>query len=168
MIVSLIAAMSENRVIGRDGALPWHLPRDMQRFKQLTMGHAVVMGRKTYETMGKPLPGRRNMILTRSRYYRPEGIEVFPTLIDALEAASDDPEVFVAGGEQIYRLAMPHADRIYLTVIHATFSGDTFFPEFETGDWRLEEAVRHESDVHHRSPFSFHLYARRTHDRDDE
>ncbi|MDH3455286.1 MAG: dihydrofolate reductase [Gemmatimonadota bacterium] len=160
MILSLIAAMAENRTIGRDGALPWHLPRDMRRFKEITMGHAVIMGRKTYESMDKPLPGRRNLVLTRRRDYRSAGIEVFPTLDAALDAASGDLEVFVAGGEQIYRLALPRADRIYLTMVHRPFDGDAVFPEFELDDWHLEEDVRYEPDALHLHAHSFLLYSR--------
>ena len=155
--------MAENRTIGRDGALPWHLPRDMRRFKEITMGHAVIMGRKTYESMGKPLPGRRNLVLTRRHDYERTGIEVFPTLDAALAAASGDLEVFVAGGEQIYRLALPLADRIYLTIVHHAFDGDAVFPEFEACDWQRDEDVRYEPDALHLHAHSFRLYSRRTH-----
>jgi dihydrofolate reductase len=161
VILSLIAAMAENRTIGRDGTLPWHLPRDMRRFKEITMGHAVIMGRKTYESMDKPLPGRRNLVLTRRRDYCKAGIEVLPTLDAALAAAYGDLEVFVAGGEQIYRLALPRADRIYLTIVHHVFDGDAVFPEFELDDWQLDEDVRHEPDALHLYAHSFRLYSRR-------
>ena len=145
MIVSLIAAMAENRVIGRDATLPWRLPRDMRRFRELTTGHAVIMGRKTYDTLGKPLPDRRNLIITRDVSYEASGARVFHTLEHALREASNDEEVFVAGGAEIYALALPRADRIYLTVVHAILDGDTYFPEFAINDWRLAEDIRYQA-----------------------
>jgi len=159
--ISLIAAMAENRVIGRDSALPWHLPRDMRRFKELTTGHAVIMGRKTYDTLGKPLPNRRNVVITRNRSYGVPGVEVFHTLDDALCAVTAPDEVFIAGGAEIYALALPRVDRIYLTVVHAWLDGDTYFPGFTVGDWRLVEDIRYQSDEKHRYPYSFRLYQRR-------
>lgn len=154
--------MAENRVIGRDGAVPWHLPVDMRHFKALTTGHTVIMGRKTFESLGRPLPNRRNVVLTRDPAYRaPAGVVVVHTLDAALAAAEADSEVFVAGGEGIYRLALPRADRLYLTVVHARIEGDTFFPEFDVAEWKLVREERHEPDDRHEHPFSFRLYERR-------
>lgn len=163
MIVSLVAAMAENRVIGHDGNLPWRLPRDMRRFQRLTTGHAVIMGRKTYDSVGQPLPNRRNLVVTRNPDYRPPGVQVFPNLDDALLAA-DAGEVFVAGGAEIYRLALPRAVRLYLTVVHAVVDGDTYFPPFAMDDWRLEEDLRYPSDERHRFAHSFRFYVRRSTD----
>jgi dihydrofolate reductase len=162
MIVSLIAAMSENRVIGRDGDLPWRLPRDMHRFKTLTTGHPVIMGRKTFETLTKPLPNRHNIVVTANRSYVAVGADVTHSLDAALALVEDDAEVFIAGGGEIYRLALPIADRIYLTVVHGTFEGNARFPEFSMEAWRLAEDIRYESDQRHAYPFSFRLYLRRT------
>lgn len=153
--------MAENRVIGRGNALPWRLPRDMRRFKELTMGHAVVMGRTTYETLEGALPGRRNIVLSRSPELRCEGAEVVATLDEALGLAADDDEVFVAGGAEVYRAALPRADRLYLTVVHTEVSGDTFFPPFDESEWVLRADERHERDERHAYAFSFRTYERR-------
>lgn len=161
MIVALIAAMAENRVIGHGGDLPWRLPRDMRHFQRLTTGHTVIMGRKTYDSVGQPLPNRRNLVITRNLDYRPPGIEVFLGLDDALLAA-DANEVFVAGGAEIYRLALPRAERLYLTVVHAVVGGDTFFPAFSMDDWRLEEDLRYPADERHPFAHSFRLFVRRS------
>lgn len=138
-MLSLIVAMAENRVIGRDGQLPWRLSSDLRRFKQLTMGHHIVMGRRTYESIGRPLPGRRMVVMSRDAAYRPPGVLVASSLQDALLQASGDPEVFVIGGEQIYRLALPHANRIYLTCVEGTIDdGDTYFPPLDQNEWLLK------------------------------
>jgi len=162
LIVSLIAAMAENRAIGLDAALPWRLPRDMRHFKELTTGHTVVMGRKTYDTLPRPLPNRRNVVITRDVSYVASGADVFHSLQDALRTVAENEEVFVAGGAEIYRLALPFADRIYLTVVHTVLEGDTFFPEFEMSDWLLQEDTRYDSDERHIYSFSFRLYERRS------
>jgi dihydrofolate reductase len=128
MIISIIAAMAENRVIGRGGAIPWDIPDDRRRFRELTMGHPVIMGRKTFESIGRPLSGRRNIILSRRPDYRGEGCCVVHSLEDALSASAGADEVFICGGEELYRLALPLATRIYLTVVHGSCDGDAFFP----------------------------------------
>lgn len=153
--------MAENRVIGRDNALPWRLPSDMKHFKELTIGHTVIMGRKTYDSMGQPLVERRNVVISRDPSLAYDGAEVVSSLDDALGLAAGEDEVFVAGGGEIYRLALPRADRIYLTVVHTAVEGDTHFPEFDMEEWRLAEDVRHESDERHQYGFSFRLYRRR-------
>jgi dihydrofolate reductase len=145
MIISLIAAMSENRVIGSDNRLPWHLPEDLKRFRALTRGHPVIMGRKTWDSIGgKPLPQRDNIVLTRQPGFAAPGARVFSSLNAALEDLRNslpaDAEVFVIGGAEIYRLALPIADRIYLTVVHRTVAGDAFFPEVPAA--RFKEAAR--------------------------
>lgn len=128
MIVSLVAAMGENRVIGRGDALPWHLPEDLRRFRELTWGHTVIMGRTTYLSIGRPLPNRRMLVLSRSPSFRPSGVESFPGIDAALAACAGEEEVFVCGGAEVYRAALPRADRIYLTVIHREYEGDVRFP----------------------------------------
>jgi len=153
--------MADNRVIGRDGGLPWRMPADMRHFKDLTAGHPVIMGRRTYDSVGEPLPGRRNIVITRDPELRYEGVEMARDLEQALALAAGDDEIFVAGGAEIYRLALPVADRIYLTVVHAEVDGDTVFPEFNADDWLLTSDVRHEADDRHAHPFSFRVYERR-------
>ena len=160
MIVSLVAAMSENRVIGRGGGLPWHLPKDLQYFKKLTVDHTVIMGRKTYDEVKRPLDNRRNVVITRNPDFKPHGVTVVPTLKEALALGATEREVFVIGGGEIYRLALPLADRLYLTVVHATVEGDTFFPEFDKDAWALDEEERHEADAKHAFAFTFRRYSR--------
>jgi dihydrofolate reductase len=160
VIVSLIAAMSENHVIGKNGALPWHLPLDMQYFKRVTTGHPVIMGRKTFDTLPAPLRDRRNIVLTRDRSYEPTGAEVVASLDEALDAVLDETEVFVVGGGEVYRLALPRADRLYLTVVHVEVTGDTHFPEFDEAEWRLVSDEHHDADPRHAHDFSFRRYER--------
>lgn len=160
MIVSLVAAMSENRVIGWGGGLPWRLPQDLQFFKKLTVDHTVIMGRKTFDEIKHPLDNRRNVVITRNAAFKPHGVTVVPTLEEALALGATEREVFVIGGGEIYRLALPRADRLYLTVVHATVEGDTFFPQFDTTAWALDEEERHEADARHAYPFSFRRYSK--------
>ncbi len=134
-LVSLVAALARNRVIGAGGRLPWSLPEDLKRFKRLTMGAPVIMGRKTHESIGRPLPGRRNIVVTRQPGASWGGCEVARSLDAALVIAGDAPEVFVIGGAALYALALPRADRLYLTLIDAAYPGDVSFPEFDPVDW---------------------------------
>ncbi|MHC5023626.1 MAG: dihydrofolate reductase [Planctomycetota bacterium] len=162
MIVSIIVAMSENRIIGREGGLPWRLPADLARFKQLTTGHHVVMGRRTWETLSGPLPVRTNVVVTRQRDYRAEGAIITHNLEGALQEAGNagDAEVFIAGGSEIYADALPLADRLYLTLVHASVEGDTTFPEYDEAAWKLIEEERHEADERHEHAFTFRTYER--------
>ncbi len=160
MIISLIAAVSENGVIGKGDGLPWHLPPDMQHFKQSTMGKPVVMGRKTFETLEKPLPGRTNIIVTRQANYNQDGCVVVHSLEEAYQAAGDAEEVMIAGGAAIYKAALPVADRMYLTRIHETFEGDVFFPDFNWREWREVEREDY-SDSDQPYDYSFVTYERK-------
>jgi dihydrofolate reductase len=160
VIVSLIAAMAENRVIGRDGGLPWRLPKDLQHLKKLTLDHTVIMGRKTFDEIRRPLTNRRNVVITRNPAFHPHGVTVVPSLKEALALGATEDEVFVLGGGEIFRLALPRADRIYLTVVHASLPGDTFFPPFDGGAWALDEEERHEADEKHAYAFTFRTYSR--------
>lgn len=160
MIVSIVAAVAENGIIGRGDGLPWRLPADMRHFKELTIGHAVVMGRKTFDTLPRPLGDRRNVVVTRDPGYQPAGADVVHSIEDALQLLSGDEEVFIAGGGEIYRLALPYATRLYLTVVHAAFDGDTRFPDLNLDEWKLVESERHEADERHATAFSFVLYER--------
>lgn len=140
--ISLIAACSENRVIGNGGKIPWHLADDFRRFKACTMGHPIIMGRKTHESIGRPLPGRTNIVITRDRGREIFGCTVVSSLTEAIEKAReiDADEIFVIGGGQIYLEALPQADRLYLTLIHAIIDGDTFFPEYADAFGRVVES----------------------------
>lgn len=139
-VISLVAAMARNRVIGAGNRLPWHISDDLKRFKRLTIGAPVIMGRRTHESIlertGKPLPGRRNIVVTRQPGARWEGCEVARSLDEAITLAGDAPEVFVIGGGELYAAALPRADRLYLTLIEADYAGDAFFPELDSADWR--------------------------------
>lgn len=160
MIVSLVAAMAENRVIGRAGGLPWHLPKDLQHFKKLTVDHTVIMGRRTFDEVKRPLANRRNVVISRNPEFHPPGVTVVPSLAEALALGATEREVFVIGGGEIYRAALPRADRLYLTVVHARVEGDTRFPEFEQDGWVLEEEEHHPADEKHAYPFTFRVYNR--------
>lgn len=129
MIVSLIAAMARNRVLGRDNALPWHIPADLRRFRDLTLGHPLIMGRKTYESIGTPLPGRQTIVVTRQEGYAVPGCVVAHSLQEALASAGGADELFICGGGELYAASLPLAERIYLTVVELEVAGDTFFPE---------------------------------------
>ena len=150
--VVLIVAMARNRVIGRDGTLPWHLPEDLKRFRQLTMGHPIIMGRKTWDSIGRPLPGRRNIVVSRNPGLALEGAETAASVEDALKLTADADTVFVIGGEQIYRAALPLADRIELTLIDADVEGDTSFPEIKPDEWM---ETSHESRREGDGPFPY-------------
>lgn len=142
MIISIIVAVAENDVIGFDNHLLCHISEDLKRFKSLTVGHHVIMGRKTYESVGRPLPGRINIVITRQENYSIDGCLVAKSLDDALELANQDSEVFIIGGGEIYKLALPLTDKIYLTRIHAGFAGDTFFPELNLSEWATESVTK--------------------------
>ncbi|NIO40974.1 MAG: hypothetical protein GTO41_12820 [Burkholderiales bacterium] len=128
--------MARNRVIGKDGALPWHLPEDLKRFRRLTMGHPIIMGRKTYDSIGRALPGRRNIVISRNPDLAIAGVDTVTSLEAALQVAGDAKDVFIIGGQQIYRAALSLADRIELTLIGQDFDGDVLFPEIDTKEWR--------------------------------
>jgi len=162
MTVSLIVAVSSNGLIGRDGGLPWYLPADLKHFKRTTMGHHLIIGRRTWEEVGKPLPGRTMVVVTRSRSFTPEGAQVVRSVEQALEMAAGDDEPFIGGGSQIYRIALARdlVDRIYLTRIHAEVEGDTFFPEINLDEWELVSEEHHEADEKNEFDYSFLVYAR--------
>ena len=160
MIVSLIVAVSENGVIGRDGRLPWKLPADLARFKAVTMGHPIIMGRKTCESIGRPLPGRRNIVVSSRHDVSPPGIEVVPSWEAALERVRGEPEVFVIGGAALFRKAFPDADRLYLTLVKGEIQGDTFFEFPDASHWRLVSEESRPADPDHAFGLSFKTYER--------
>jgi len=149
---SLVVAMAANRVIGRDNALPWRLPADLAHFKQVTMGHPIVMGRRTYQSIGKPLPGRKNIVVTRDRAFQAPGCTVVPSLDAAWKAAGDAEEVCVIGGTSLFEETLPIADVIHLTEVEAEVPGDTYFPEFDRSQWREKEIARQPADARHAYP----------------
>ena len=156
-MIAFVVALSENRVIGQDNGLPWHLPADLKHFKAVTAGHPVIMGRKTFVSMGdKPLKGRTNIIVTRQKDYEAEGCIVVHSLDEALAKAKEhDEQVFVIGGSEIFKQAMPVVDTMFLTVVHAELEGDVYFPEVNWEEWEEVERERHEADERHRYAFSF-------------
>jgi dihydrofolate reductase len=154
-MISLIVAMGRNRVIGRNNQLVWHLPADLKHFRKTTMGKPLIMGRKTYESVGMPLPGRTTIVVTRRTDLVAPGCLVAGSLEQALEAASPEPEIMIAGGGDIYRQAIPLCDRMYITIIEQEFEGDTFFPEFNQDEWVIEEERRHEADERNRYAMIF-------------
>jgi dihydrofolate reductase len=155
MIVSLIVAMTDQRVIGIENRLPWHLPGDMQWFRRHTLGKPVIMGRKTYESIGRALPERTNIVISRDADYRAEGCTVVRSPEEALAAAGDVPEVMVMGGASIYAHFLAQADRLYLTLVHAAIDGDAFFPEFDQSAWREVEREERAPDQTNPYPYSF-------------
>ena len=162
MKLSIIVALADDGIIGRDNALPWHLPADLKRFKRLTMGHHLIMGRKTFESVGRPLPGRTMLVLSRSRPELPAGVVRVSSLEEALETArsAGAEEAFVAGGAEIYRLALPRADGLYVTRVHAEVAGDTRFPEMDEKAWRLVAREAHLPDEEHAHAYTFLDYVR--------
>lgn len=162
MKISLIWAMADNRVIGIENRLPWKLPADMQWFRQNTLGKAIIMGRMTFESFGaKPLPGRRNILVSRNNDYQAEGVEVFTSLEAALTAANDMEEVMVIGGMSIYQQALKRADRLYMTLVHAEVEGDAWFPQFDPQPWQEVERHDHDADEKNPFPYSFVIMERR-------
>lgn len=152
MTVSLIVAMAENRVIGRDNDLPWRLSDDLKRFKRLTLDHSIVMGRRTWESIGRPLPRRHSIVLTRQADFQAEGATVVHDVEEALAAARGE-ELFICGGAAVYAAFLPRADRLYLTRVQATVEGDTHFPDFDDESWKVVHEEAHGADDKHDFPF---------------
>jgi len=153
VIRSLVVAMARNRVIGRDNRLPWRLPADLAYFKKVTLGHPVIMGRRTWDSIGRPLPGRRNIVVSRNREYRAPGAILVESLARAWEAAGDAEEACVIGGTSLFAEALPTADRIHLTEVEAEVAGDTYFPPFDRSQWVEREVLRQPRDERHEYPF---------------
>ncbi len=158
MVVSIIVAMAENNVIGRDMDLPWHISADLKRFKALTMGHHIVMGRKTYESIGRLLPGRTTVIITRQENYQVEGAVVVNSLEEAQAVATGDSELFIIGGGQIYELALSSADKLHVTRVHTEVDGDTRFPQVPWDNWTLVNTERHSADEKNDYDYTFESY----------
>ena len=161
MTLAVIAAVSRNGVIGRAGKLPWHLSADLKRFKQITTGHAIIMGRKTYQSIGRPLPNRRSLVITRDPAFRASGVEIVHSLDEALVAARGESKQFVIGGAAIFADALLRADELYLTRVHAEVDGDAYFPDVDFGAWELVEEASHDADAKNNYPITFQVYQRR-------
>jgi len=159
-MLSIIVAAARNNAIGKNNQLLWHMPADLKFFKETTLGHPVIMGRKTYESVGKPLPKRRNIVITRNQDFAPEGVEVCHSLDAALELLDDTEENFIVGGSEIYKMSLPYCDKIYYTEIDASFEADTFFPSFNREDWHLVRREEHGSDEKNPYNYCFLTYER--------
>lgn len=155
--ISAIAAMSENRVIGDDNQLPWHLPADLKHFKAITSGHPILMGRKTFESIGRPLPNRTNIIITRNHAFQAPGCVVIQSIDEAVEKAKEigSDEIFIIGGAEVYKQLLPRIEKIYLTIVHDEFEGDAFFPELNSSEWVETERVKHDEDEDNEFGYSF-------------
>ena len=160
-MITLIAAAAENNALGKDNDLLWHLPEDFKRFKQITSGHYIIMGRKTFESFPKPLPNRTHIIITRHKEYLADGCLVVHSLEEALEISPQNEEVFIIGGAQIYKQALPFADKIDLTRVHIELDADAFFPEFNTSEWNLVFSEKHVKDEKHQYDFTFETYLKK-------
>jgi len=160
MNINIVVAIAANNAIGKNNKLLWHLPKDLKHFKQLTTGHTVIMGRKTFDSVGKPLPNRRNIVITRQKI-NIEGCEVVNSLEAALDLANGEAEVDVIGGAEIYKQALSLTDIIYLTIVHQNFDADTFFPEIDYSEWQELSREDHQPDEKHAFPFSFITLKRR-------
>jgi dihydrofolate reductase len=155
MRISLIAALAENRVIGRENQLPWRISADLGHFKAVTMGKPIIMGRRTFESIGRPLPGRTNIVITRDESFQADDILVVHSIERALAAAEGHDEVMVIGGANVYRQLLPRATRLYLTEVKATVEGDAWFPEFDNGEWQEIERESHTADDRNEFDYDF-------------
>lgn len=160
-MITMIAAVAENNALGKNNELLWHLPDDFKRFKQVTSGHYIIMGRKTFESFPKPLPNRTHIVITRQKDYHPEGCIVVNTIEKALEISQKEAEVFIIGGGEIYNLALPFADKLDLTRVHDTFEADAFFPEFDADQWQLISEEYHPKDERHQTDFTFQTFVKK-------
>jgi dihydrofolate reductase len=159
-LLSVIAAVAENGIIGKDGTLPWHLPADLKYFRRVTTGHTIVMGRRNYEDIGRPLPNRVNIVLSRDHGFRAEGCMVANSIEEAISLAGDESEIFFIGGARLYEQILPRADRLYLSRIHGDIDGDTRFPDYNESAWtRIAHELR-PADPDNPYPISFEVYER--------
>ncbi|MCS0672117.1 dihydrofolate reductase [Cytobacillus firmus] len=161
-MISLMWAMDQNRVIGKDNKLPWHLPEDLKFFKRTTMGHPIAMGRKTWDSIGRPLPGRENIVITRNKSFSCKGCTVVNTVEELLKYSGvKEDEIFVIGGAEIFKAILPAADRLYLTMIYDQFAGDTYFPELDMSEWDLLSREKGTRDEKNPYDFEFLIYKRK-------
>ncbi|WP_017726371.1 dihydrofolate reductase [Halalkalibacterium ligniniphilum] len=161
-MISYIVAMDKQRAIGKDNQLPWHLPNDLAYFKKITTGHTIVMGRKTFESIGRPLPNRRNIVVTRNKSFEAEGVDVLHSIAEVVELGREEAECFVIGGAELFTSLWDKVERIYLTYIDETFEGDTFFPEIDENEWKLVSVEKGKIDENNRYAHEFRVYERLT------
>jgi dihydrofolate reductase len=163
MIISTIVAVAKNNVIGKDNDIPWYLPADLKYFKKITTGHHIVMGRKCYESIGRPLPKRTNVVVTRNPFFMATGCLITHNVAEAVQLAeaNGEDEVFIIGGGQIYEIALPHVDRIYLTEVDLEVDGDIFFPEIDPQNWNLIKETKHEADEKNEYNYTFKVLERK-------
>lgn len=161
MIISIIAAMDRNRLIGNNNQLPWHLPADLAHFKKVTLNKPILMGRKTYESIGRPLPGRENIVLSRTEDLEIEGVTVVNSLEDVVQACADVEEIMVIGGSAIYELVLPRAQRMYLSYVDGEFEGDAWFPDVDESQWEITESIAQEPDEKNHYACRFVTYERK-------
>lgn len=159
--ITLIVAAAENNIIGKNNQMPWHLPNDFKYFKKNTLEHSVVMGRKTYESIGKPLPDRRNIILTRDLKYSNEEVDVANSIQEIINYCRDEREIFIIGGAEVYKQTLPLANKVLMTRVHTTLDGDAAFPELMDYDWQLVTAEKHKKDDKHAFDYTFEVWERR-------
>jgi dihydrofolate reductase len=163
MRINAIFAMSENYVIGINNQLPWHLPADLKHFKKITLGKRILMGRKTYESMGRPLPGRCNMVMTKDTHFQAPGCIVVHSIEKALAAVQENDEIFVIGGALLYQEMLPLVERLYMTIIHQHFEGDTYFPAINHAEWQEKERIDHAANGENKYSYSFIMLDRKPH-----
>lgn len=155
LVISIVVAISENNAIGKNNQLLWHLSADLKHFKEITSGHTIIMGRKTYDSIGKPLPNRRNIVISRNTDLILPGVEVVGSVHEALALCTSEKEVFMIGGAEIYKQSLPITQKIYLTTVHQTFEADTFFPDLKTTEWKETEKEQHQVDEKNNLPYTF-------------
>lgn len=160
-MITLIVAVADNGVIGRENGLPWHLPEDLKRFKRLTLGKPVVMGRKTFESIGRPLPARHNIVVTRDAEYRRDGVTVVRSIDDAERAAAGAEEIMIIGGAELFRLFLPRAGRVHLTRVHGEVSGDVFWPALDESRWQVVHREELAADERHAYAMTFEIWEKR-------
>jgi dihydrofolate reductase (trimethoprim resistance protein) len=160
--ISLIAAMDENRVIGKDNDIPWRIPKDWEYVKDVTQGHPIILGRKNLESIGRALPNRRNIILTRDESYTFQGCEIAHSIDEVFELCQHEKEIFIFGGEQIYELFLPYVEKMYITKIHHAFEGDTFFPKIDYSEWNEVSVTKGITDEKNPYVYYFHVYERKS------
>lgn len=159
--LSIIVAIAENNAIGKDNQLLWHLPADLKHFKEITIGHTIIMGRKTYDSIGKPLPNRRSIVITRNASLVIPGVEVVTSLVNAIELCKPDEEVFIIGGAEIYQQSLAYATYIYLTRVHQKYDADTFFPEINPSEWEELSSITYQADEKNEVAYTFSTLERR-------
>ena len=160
-MITMIAAIAENNALGKENKLVWNLPDDFKRFKKLTTGHSIIMGRKTFESLPGILPNRQHIVITHKRDYHPDGCEIAHSIKEAIDLATQQEEIFIIGGGEIYTLAMPFADKLEITQVDASFDADAFFPEIEEDTWQLVSEEFHPTDERHAYSFNYNTYLRK-------